>query len=96
MAANHVGWLDGPLLAICAPRPVHALTKQEMFAGPLGPFLRAAGQIELDRFHVDVAAIRIARARRCRTATPSGSSPRARAGPVTWRRRGRARPTWPS
>ena len=24
MAANHVGWLDGPLLAICAPRPVHA------------------------------------------------------------------------
>ena len=36
MAANHVGWLDGPLLAICSPRPVHALTKQEMFAGPLG------------------------------------------------------------
>ena len=31
MAANHVGWLDGPLLAICSPRPVHALTKQEMF-----------------------------------------------------------------
>jgi len=60
MAANHVGWLDGPLLAICSPRPVHALTKQEMFAGPLGPFLRASGQIELDRFRVDVAAIRSA------------------------------------
>jgi 1-acyl-sn-glycerol-3-phosphate acyltransferase len=60
MAANHVGWLDGPLLAICSPRPVHALTKQEMFVGPLGPFLRAAGQIELDRFHVDVTAIRVA------------------------------------
>jgi len=60
MAANHVGWLDGPLLAICAPRPVHALTKHEMFEGPLGGFLRATGQIEIDRFHVDLGAIRIA------------------------------------
>ena len=60
MAANHVGWLDGPLLAICAPRAVHALTKQEMFQGALGRFLRATGQIELDRFHVDVSAIRVA------------------------------------
>ncbi len=58
MAANHIGWLDGPLLAICAPRPVYALTKQEMFNGPLGPVLRASGQIVLDRFRVDVAAIR--------------------------------------
>jgi 1-acyl-sn-glycerol-3-phosphate acyltransferase len=60
MAANHVGWLDGPLLAISAPRPVHALTKHEMFEGALGHFLRAAGQIEIDRFHVDLAAIRVA------------------------------------
>jgi 1-acyl-sn-glycerol-3-phosphate acyltransferase len=60
MAANHVGWIDGPLLAICSPRPVHALTKQEMFSHGLGGFLHASGQIPLDRFHVDVAAIRIA------------------------------------
>jgi 1-acyl-sn-glycerol-3-phosphate acyltransferase len=60
MAANHVGWLDGPLLAICSPRPVHALTKDEMFAGPLGSFLIASGQIPLDRFHVDLRAIRTA------------------------------------
>jgi 1-acyl-sn-glycerol-3-phosphate acyltransferase len=60
MAANHVGWLDGPTLAICAPRPVHALTKQEMFAKGLGGFLLASGQIPLDRFHVDMRAIRIA------------------------------------
>ena len=60
MAANHVGWIDGPLLAICSPRPVHALTKQEMFSHGLGAFLRASGQISLDRHHVDVAAIRVA------------------------------------
>ena len=60
MAANHVGWIDGPLLAICSPRPVHALTKQEMFAKGLGWFLLASGQIPLDRFHVDMRAIRIA------------------------------------
>ncbi len=60
MAANHVGWIDGPLLAICSPRPVHALTKQEMFAKGLGGFLLASGQIPLDRFHVDLRAIRIA------------------------------------
>ena len=60
MAANHVGWLDGPLLAICAPRPVHALTKMEMFSHGMGAFLVAVGQIPLDRFHVDVTAIRVA------------------------------------
>lgn len=58
MAANHVGWLDGPLLAICSPRPVHALTKSEMFTGPMGALLDAAGQIALDRSHVDLRAIR--------------------------------------
>ena len=33
VAANHIGVIDGPLLAIFAPRPVHALTKEEMFDG---------------------------------------------------------------
>jgi 1-acyl-sn-glycerol-3-phosphate acyltransferase len=60
MAANHVGWLDGPLLAISSPRPVHALTKEEMFQGPLGRFLLAVNQIPLDREHVDLRAIRSA------------------------------------
>ncbi len=60
MAANHVGWLDGPLLAISSPRPVHALTKTEMFAGPLGPFLHASGQIPIERTEVDLRAIRTA------------------------------------
>jgi len=58
VAANHTGVIDGPLLAIFGSRPVHALTKEEMFAGRLGRFLRHAGQIALDRDHTDVRAIR--------------------------------------
>ena len=58
LAANHVGILDGPLLATYAPRPVHALTKREMFDGRLGGFLRGTGQIPLDRYAADPGAIR--------------------------------------
>lgn len=57
-ASNHIGVADGPLLAAFAPRPVHALTKAEMFRGTLGGFLRASGQIPLDRFRADPAAIK--------------------------------------
>lgn len=59
-AANHVGVIDGPLLAIFSPRPAHALTKIEMFRGPLGWFLRLCGQIPLDRFHTDPRAVKAA------------------------------------
>ena len=41
-AANHIGVIDGPLLAIFAPRPVHALTKIEMFKGCAGRLPAAA------------------------------------------------------
>lgn len=58
-ASNHIGVADGPLLAIFAPRPVHALTKREMFRGPLGRFLLASGQIPLDRFNPDPAAVKV-------------------------------------
>jgi len=58
LASNHVGIVDGPLLATFSPRPVHALTKQEMFEGRLGGLLRASGQVPLDRFHADPGAIR--------------------------------------
>lgn len=57
-AANHVGVMDGPLLAVYAPRPVHVFTKEEMFDGPLGRFLILSGQIRLDRFHTDMHAVR--------------------------------------
>ncbi len=58
VAANHTGVIDGPLLAIFGTRPVHALTKEEMFAGKLGRFLQHAGQIALDRDRTDLRAIR--------------------------------------
>jgi 1-acyl-sn-glycerol-3-phosphate acyltransferase len=57
-ASNHVGIADGPLLAIFSPRPVHALTKEEMFDGRLGRFLLLSGQIPLDRFHADPGAVK--------------------------------------
>lgn len=60
LAPNHAGYLDGPLLIITAPRPVHAMVKREMFNGVFNPLLNAAGQIPLDRFNVDPYAIKLA------------------------------------
>lgn len=58
-ASNHVGVADGPFLAIFMPRPVHALTKDEMFEHPAtGRFLLASGQIPVDRFRTDPAAVK--------------------------------------
>ena len=58
IASNHVGLLDGPLLGAFAPRPVHALTKKEMFEGRTGAALRALGQIPLSRADTDASAIK--------------------------------------
>lgn len=58
IASNHIGLLDGPLLAAFAPRPVHTLAKKEMFEGHTGVALRAFGQIPLSRFEVDPSAIK--------------------------------------
>jgi len=49
LAANHTGVIDGTVLLGAAPRPIHVLVKAEMFTGPLGAFLRSAGQIPVDR-----------------------------------------------
>ena len=58
LAVNHTSFLDGPLIASVAPRPVHFLIKKEVFVGPLGPILeRGLGQIPIDRHHPDRAAI---------------------------------------
>jgi len=58
LASNHIGWIDGPLLAAMCPRPIHALTKKEMFEGHTGRFLRAVGQIPLERYGADPRAIK--------------------------------------
>jgi 1-acyl-sn-glycerol-3-phosphate acyltransferase len=49
LAANHVTLIDGPMLIGLAPRPLHIITKQEMFHGPVGTILTWAGQIPVDR-----------------------------------------------
>jgi 1-acyl-sn-glycerol-3-phosphate acyltransferase len=60
MVANHTGVLDGPLMAIMSPRPVHVLTKREMYDGRLGGFLMASGQIPVHREGPDPAAVKTA------------------------------------
>ncbi len=58
LAVNHLGVLDGPLLAAVTPRTSFALVKKEMYAGPLGWLLTRLGQIPIDRHSVDPTAIR--------------------------------------
>lgn len=58
LASNHIGLVDGPLMTIFSPRPVHALTKREMFEGRTGRGLRLSGQIPLDRVMTDPGAIK--------------------------------------
>jgi 1-acyl-sn-glycerol-3-phosphate acyltransferase len=60
VVANHVGFLDGPLMAIMSPRPVHVLTKREMYDGRLGGFLHASGQIPVHREGPDPYAVKAA------------------------------------
>jgi len=60
LAANHIGWLDGPVLFLKAPRPAHALVKRELFVGKTGRFLSAAAQIPVNRTGSDVGALRTA------------------------------------
>ncbi|GAA3612277.1 lysophospholipid acyltransferase family protein [Microlunatus ginsengisoli] len=59
LATNHVGVLDGPLLAAVTERPSFALVKKEMYdGGAVGWLLTRFGQIPIDRHAVDPTAIR--------------------------------------
>jgi len=60
LASNHIGWLDGPILFLKAPRPAHALVKSEAFVGRIGKLLTYAGQIKIVRGRTDVGALRTA------------------------------------
>lgn len=58
LASNHIGWLDGPLLVATAPRPLHAMAKEEEFVGKTGRLLHAVGQIKVSRDRTDAGAVR--------------------------------------
>ena len=58
LAANHLGWLDGPLLFLKAPRPAHALVKSDLFVGRVGRLLNMAAQIPITRLGADVTSLR--------------------------------------
>jgi 1-acyl-sn-glycerol-3-phosphate acyltransferase len=58
LVCNHIGLLDGPLLAAVVPRPVHGLVKGEMFAGPGRRPLRALGQISVERTACDPFSVK--------------------------------------
>jgi 1-acyl-sn-glycerol-3-phosphate acyltransferase len=60
LAANHIGWLDGPLLVLKTPRPAHAMAKRELYVGRMGRFLTAAAQIPVNRTGTDVGALHTA------------------------------------
>lgn len=56
-AANHIGFLDGPVLVAFARRLSFVLAKRELFHGLMGRFLGRLGQIPIDRDGVDKHAI---------------------------------------
>jgi 1-acyl-sn-glycerol-3-phosphate acyltransferase len=56
-AANHTGFMDGPLVFGLAPRPVHFIVKKEMFHGPIGWLISTVGQIPIDRTVADRGAL---------------------------------------
>lgn len=60
LAANHIGWLDGPLVFLKAPRPAHALVKRELYDGRLARLLTTAAQIPVNRTGTDAGALRAA------------------------------------
>nr|WP_157168835.1 lysophospholipid acyltransferase family protein [Streptomyces typhae] len=57
LAVNHSHNVDGPMVMGVAPRPAHFLIKKEAFVGPLGPFLRGIGQLQVDRTTADRTAV---------------------------------------
>ncbi len=58
IAANHLGWADGPALVGRSPRHLHMLVKEEEFAGGHRHLLRTIAQIKVARNRVDSGAIR--------------------------------------
>lgn len=60
-AANHLSYLDGPVLVGAANRYMHVMVRHDMFKGFLGRVLYASGQIPVNRAG-DRAALQYAKA----------------------------------
>jgi 1-acyl-sn-glycerol-3-phosphate acyltransferase len=48
-AANHLSYLDGPVMVGAASRYMHVMVRHDMFKGILGAVLHASGQIPVNR-----------------------------------------------
>ena len=58
LVPTRAGHLDGAILAVVAPRPVHRLVAREVVPGRAGWLLGALGQVPMSRGRVDPAAVR--------------------------------------
>jgi 1-acyl-sn-glycerol-3-phosphate acyltransferase len=57
LAVNHTAFIDGPLVVGVTGRPVHVLSKAELFHGVLGFALTSIGQIPVHRSTADRVAL---------------------------------------
>jgi 1-acyl-sn-glycerol-3-phosphate acyltransferase len=57
LAANHLGFLDGPAVVAFTPRQTFTVAKTELFHGVLGHLLTYVGQIPVHRHQPDTRAI---------------------------------------
>lgn len=58
VVANHLNMVDPPLLAASLPRRIVFMAKEELFALPLGPIVRAYGAFPVRRGEPDRKALR--------------------------------------
>lgn len=61
VVSNHVGFLDGPLVFVLAPRALRFLVKRSYFSSAWGVLLRITGQIPIDQHTADREALSAAR-----------------------------------
>ena len=91
LAANHLGFLDGPALVAFTPRPSFVVAKTELFHGMLGRLLTYVGQIPVNRHEPDRRAVdravQVLRAGQVLTLFPEG---RRTGGEVAHAHRGAA------
>ncbi|WGW13195.1 lysophospholipid acyltransferase family protein [Saxibacter everestensis] len=57
VVANHLTYLDGPLVYRISPRPMHLLVRHDIFKGIVGWALKSSGQIPIDRASNDRNAL---------------------------------------